>query len=517
MAKVLLFLSILLPSLVSCEELILEKADSVEYKGGLISAENTEFTWDNKKFLAKSLLADISSQTIKAKGVDIFSKGWKVFGREIVGDKGRLEIKDGWFTACPSEKPHYRLTSKRIILTKDKLQARNLTFRVMGIPILWVPSYSYNLKEAESPYTIELGRCAKKGIFLKSNYLFQPEFGDLSLSCDLYQKKGIGLGGEMQRKDAKANLYYANESWAVDGLFKLQKITAKAESYKDQNILVDYLDQKPRDEAKSFLYLEKPSLENIVRVGLEDRKIWKGKGFEPENISGFLSFSSLPQGIGGLITDSDASFSTDGTSELQGKIGKGFSLGNLSFFQLVGLTAGYKEKKADEALTQTSNIRGNLSGRFEWNMEYDTSYSLEKKGMTKRNVTISAFADTGKANLKIGTEFDCKTGHKRIEIESNLAFQRGLSLSFDGVYGTKKKERINIKLAKERYNLDLSVLAKEKEPLLFYPSLLIRPKQGPEVSATGYISEDELQEIKTRVSFPIHCIKTDFNLSWRNK
>ncbi|MFH0774898.1 MAG: hypothetical protein V2A53_05315 [bacterium] len=512
-----MFYVLLFPSLILSEELILEKADSVEYKGSLLTAENPEFTLNNKRFLAKSLLADLSSQTIKAKDVDIFSEGWHLFGKEIVGEGDSLEIKDGWFTACPSEKPHYRFTSKKITLTKNKVKARNLTFRLKEIPILWLPGYSYNLKAAESPYHFELGKCSKKGIFLKSKYLFQQEFGDLSFSLDLYQKKGIGLGGEIKKEDAKANLYYADERWAVDGLFKTENITAKTESYKDQDILVDYFDQKPKDEVKNLLYLEKASSENIARIGLEDRKIWKGKEFEPERFSGFLSFSNLPQPIGGLITDSDVSFSTDGTSQIQGKIGKGFSQGNLSFFQLVGFTAGYKEDTTDEALTQESNIRGNLSEIFEWNMEYNTAYSLEKKEMTKRDIGLSVFTDIGKARLKIGTEFDCKTSQSETEMESDLALERGLSLSFDGVYGKKKKERINIKLAKERYNLDLSVLAKEKEPLLFYPSLTIRPKQGLSISATGYISEEEIREIKTRASFLIHCIKTGFNLSWRNE
>ncbi len=512
---------IILPSLVFCEEIILERAETVEYKGSLLSAKNSEFTWGNKRFLAKNLLADISSKTIKAEDVAISSEGWHFLGKEIVGASDNLKIMDGWFTTCADKEPHYRFTSKRITLTKDKVKARNLTFRIMGIPILWLPTYSYNLKEAESPYTIELGRCNKKGVFLKSKYLFQQEFGDLCLSADLYQKKGIGLGAEIKRADAKANIDYVNDKWAVNSLFKSRNIVAKIESYKDQEILVDYLDQKPKDEMRNFLYLEKPSTSNIATIGLEDRKIWNGKNFKPESRLGIISFSSLPQPIGGLITDSDASFSTDGTSdgtsELTGKIGKGFSCGNLSFFQQAGFLVGYKENKADEALTQVSNIRGKLRERFEWNIGYNTSYSLEKSEMTERDIGLSIFADMGKARLKIGTEFDCKNNQKRREVESDVALENGLSLSFDGIYSEKRKERMSIGLAKERMDTCLSILAKEDEPLLFYPSLIIRPKQGISISATGYISEKEIRQIKTKTSFLIHCLKIGFNLSWRNE
>ncbi|MDI6781322.1 MAG: hypothetical protein QME49_04350 [bacterium] len=508
---------IILPFLVFCEELILEKAEIVEYKGSLLSACNSEFTWGNKRFLAKNLLADISSKTIKAEDVAIFSEGWHLSGKEIEGREGRIEIRDGWFTACPAENPHYRFTSKRITLTNDKVKARNLTFRIMDIPIFWLPTYSYNLKEAESPYTIELGKCNKKGIFLKSKYLFQQEFGDLSLSADFYQKRAVGLGGKIKKEEAEANLYYADEGLVASGLFKSHNIVARAESYKDQNILVSYLDQKPKDEVKNLLYLEKSFQEKITRIGLNDKKIWNGKNFEPESRLGVISFSSLPQPIGGLITDSEASFSTDGNSELTGKIGRGFSLHNLSFFQQAGFLVGYKENKADEALTQASNIRGKLWERFEWNIGYDTSYSLEKSEMTERNIGLSVFANLGKARLKIGTEFDCKTDQNEIEIESDVALENGLSLSFDGIYSSKRKERVSIGLAKEKVDLYLSILAKEEEELLFYPSLIIRPRQGVFISANGYILKKEIREIKTKTSFLIHCLKMGFNLSWRNK
>jgi hypothetical protein len=512
----LLKIFILLPSLIFSEELILEKADIVEHEGDLVSATNTEFALHNKRFLAKSLLADISSQTLKAKDVNIFTDGWYFFGKEITAEGETIEIQDGWFTACLEKPPHYRFTSKRITLSKDKVKAKNPTFRLKEIPVLWLPSYSYNLKNDESPYTIELGKDNKNGIFLKSCYFFQQKFGDLSLSIDLYQKKGIGLGGKMKREDAKVNLYYADEKLALDGLFKNHNITAKAESYKDQNILVDYLDQKPKDEIHNLLYAETTFEKNIALVGFEDKKIWKGKGFESERRSGFLSFLSLPQPIKGLIVDSDASFSGDGDSNVSGKIGKGFCWKNLSFFQSVGFTAGYKENIVDEAFVQDSNIRGKAS-EFEWNVEYDTSYSLEKSEMTKRDIGLSLSADVERARFRIGTEFNCKTHQSEIEVESDLALEKGLSLSFDGVYGEKKKERIGVRLAKERIDARLSILAKEDEPLLFYPSLLIRPKQGLLISVTGYISEEEIREIKVKTSFPIHCIKTGFNLGWCNK
>jgi hypothetical protein len=363
---------------------------------------------------------------------------------------------------------------------------------------------------------MELGRDNKKGVFLKSKYLLQPEFGDLSLSGDLYQKKGIGLGGQIQREDAKVDLYYADEKWALYGLFKNHNITAMVESYKDQDILVNYLDQKPRDEIHNLLYLEKPSEGSIARIGLKDGRIWNGKGFEPESTSGFLSFSSLPQHIRGLIADSEASFSGDGDSNISGKIGKGFCWKNLSFFQLVGFTAGYKEDTVNESFVQDSNIRGKVK-EFEWNIGYNTSYSLEKSETTKRDIGLSLSANLKRVRFKIAAEFDCKTHQSEIEIESDLALEKGISLSFDGVYGKKKKERISVSLTKERIDACLSVLAKEKEPLLFYPGLLIRPKQGLLVSVTGYISEEEILEIKARTSFPIHCIKTGFNLDWRNK
>ena len=71
--------------------------------------------------------------------------GW---AHQINKKKGVYELNRGWMTTCDLEKPHYRLSSKRVLIfPKKKVVAYNVIMFVGNIPVFYFPYYIQPLYE----------------------------------------------------------------------------------------------------------------------------------------------------------------------------------------------------------------------------------------------------------------------------------------------------------------------------------------------------------------------------------
>ena len=82
--------------------------------------------------------------------------------------------KYGYFTTCPFEKPHYRIETKRItIYLDDKIVASNIIFYIGDFPLLYIPYYSYSLKEDRPRVSVIPGKTKEWGFYVLTTWRYE--------------------------------------------------------------------------------------------------------------------------------------------------------------------------------------------------------------------------------------------------------------------------------------------------------------------------------------------------------
>lgn len=126
----------------------------------------------------------------------VFLSGEVVTGRsdEIV------TIRDGGFTTCNLENPHYLLDAGTATIWPDrKLVARDTTFSALGKRIFRIPRLAIPLNQISERQNLtpRVGQTQEEGLFLKAAYSFAATLNNSgNLKLDLMSKKGIGIGAE---------------------------------------------------------------------------------------------------------------------------------------------------------------------------------------------------------------------------------------------------------------------------------------------------------------------------------
>ena len=88
------------------------------------------------------------------------------------GDKGELNpdgsvrIGEGYITSCDRERPHYKISSKNIVIYPDnKVVAKNVFFKVGNVPIAYLPRYDYSLDADWPTINVIPGKKKKWGVY----------------------------------------------------------------------------------------------------------------------------------------------------------------------------------------------------------------------------------------------------------------------------------------------------------------------------------------------------------------
>ncbi|MCA9750927.1 MAG: hypothetical protein KC591_01955 [Gemmatimonadetes bacterium] len=107
-----------------------------------------------------------------------------------------LAIRNGWFTTCDLEHPHYEFASRQMkVYLGDKVVAKPVVFYVRHIPILAVPYYMASLKKGrQSGFllpNLELGVDDSRGRFIRNmGYYWAPnDYYDAKLTFDFYPQQ----------------------------------------------------------------------------------------------------------------------------------------------------------------------------------------------------------------------------------------------------------------------------------------------------------------------------------------
>ncbi|MCM8781090.1 MAG: LPS export ABC transporter periplasmic protein LptC [Candidatus Omnitrophica bacterium] len=160
---------------------VIVNGDTVEYsmdKKEVIASGNVEVTYKNTRLTCERLTVNTETKDAKAEGnVRLEEDRGIIEGKEIVYNFqtktgliidsefraspyfGRAkEVKklsedefvalDGYMSTCSYDKPHYRITSKKIdFFMDDKVLTRNVKVYAGRLPILYLPQYNHSLKD----------------------------------------------------------------------------------------------------------------------------------------------------------------------------------------------------------------------------------------------------------------------------------------------------------------------------------------------------------------------------------
>src|SRR5437588_5287835 len=108
-------------------------------------------------------------------------------------------------TACDEEKPKWSFHAKKVrIKTNDRARMTNPTFRIKGVPVIYMPYASMSLKRVDRAsgfLTPTFSGSGAKGFRISdAYYLTLGRSADFTLRGDLFSQRGIGVGGDFRAR-----------------------------------------------------------------------------------------------------------------------------------------------------------------------------------------------------------------------------------------------------------------------------------------------------------------------------
>ncbi|MBD3367667.1 MAG: LPS assembly protein LptD [Candidatus Eisenbacteria bacterium] len=191
--------------------IVLTKGARVEYKSTelragriefdpeeelMIASESPDLLEEGERLVGSRLGYDLSDESgAVVGGVTTFEEGLYAGDWIVRESDGSLSVRDGVYTTCADEHPHYRLVASRMrIYLDDKVVARPVILYIGEIPVLALPFYVFPIrKDRHSGFlipTIEVGLSGDKGRFVRNfGYYWAPnDYVDVSAWADYYEQ-----------------------------------------------------------------------------------------------------------------------------------------------------------------------------------------------------------------------------------------------------------------------------------------------------------------------------------------
>ncbi len=130
----------------------------------------------------------------------------------------KVTLQDGYLTTCDHDTPHFRLQSKNITVEPGKqAQARGVKMFVGPVPLMYLPRYTQSLADRHPRYSLTPGYSKSFGFYVLQAW--RHDFNERvngTLHLDLYDRKGIGYGGDVnyvskEHGEGAVRTYYIHE------------------------------------------------------------------------------------------------------------------------------------------------------------------------------------------------------------------------------------------------------------------------------------------------------------------
>jgi len=117
------------------------------------------------------------------------------------------QIYNAWVTVCPADRPTWKFHTRRATIRIEKsARLRNANFRLMGIPILYLPYASVPVGRhlRQSGFLIpEIGQSTLKGFIIGDAFYWAPvSWFDSTINAELFSRRGAALIVDLRAKPA---------------------------------------------------------------------------------------------------------------------------------------------------------------------------------------------------------------------------------------------------------------------------------------------------------------------------
>ena len=133
-----------------------------------------------------------------------FQFPWYGFGEELHQlKKGKIKAKNVYITSCDLPHPHYDVKAQEAeFYPSDKIVAKNVTFRILEVPVFWLPYLMIPLNQ--SPGSIVPGYSDEFGGFVLTSLGYSvSENIKGKLLFNWYSERGFGFGTQLKYKFSK--------------------------------------------------------------------------------------------------------------------------------------------------------------------------------------------------------------------------------------------------------------------------------------------------------------------------
>ncbi|MCI4624609.1 MAG: LPS assembly protein LptD [Candidatus Magnetoovum sp. WYHC-5] len=190
---------------------------SIERTGSILKADFIQY--DEGTYLAHAVgnvIYEDAEVTIKAQSATMYmdsktgniSKAKILFKKENYHVQSEIIIKqsdkefyaeDASITTCDSLVPAWCLNAKKAnLFLEEKMKAKDVTFRVRGLPVMYSPSFSSSLAGRKTGFlTPGFGFKGDKGVYTSIPFYWViAKNRDMTLTADSYTRRGLGQGIE---------------------------------------------------------------------------------------------------------------------------------------------------------------------------------------------------------------------------------------------------------------------------------------------------------------------------------
>ncbi len=118
-------------------------------------------------------------------------------------DADTYRIQGGKFTSCAQPTPRWNFTASSATLDiDDKIRAKNVLFKVYGVPALYFPYFAYPIESDQRSTGIlfpSFGYSSARGFQLASGFFWaMSRSADQTILVERYSKFGVGIGHELR-------------------------------------------------------------------------------------------------------------------------------------------------------------------------------------------------------------------------------------------------------------------------------------------------------------------------------
>lgn len=162
-----------------------------------------QFTRETETFSGERMVYDLDTGRGRVWQGRATSRNYRIRGEHALIDSlENVFLRDLSISTCDEDHEHYRFKVDRLkMVEEDKAIARNVTFELGPVPVMWLPFYVFPLQQGRRSgvLTPSLGSNSRDGFSVSNlGYYYAPnDYWDATLAATLREQGGLLLDGDL--------------------------------------------------------------------------------------------------------------------------------------------------------------------------------------------------------------------------------------------------------------------------------------------------------------------------------